>query len=114
MALTLVVVGDPSSGGGAGMTETEEQGFVQKLVPHPAVEHLADAVLLRLPRRDEVPGDLLPLRLCEHGVRGELGAMVADNELRKSVPHPVPWTVGCTMPRVAGSGRAISGVRRRG
>lgn len=31
-----------------------------------------------------------------------------------SVPHPVPWTVGCTMPRTAGSGRAISDARRRG
>jgi hypothetical protein len=30
------------------------------------------------------------------------------------VPHPVPWTVGCTMPRTAGSGRAISDERRRG
>ena len=29
------------------------------------------------------------------------------------VSHSVPWTTGCNMPRMAGSGRAIVGVRRR-
>ena len=32
------------------MAEAEEQGLVQELVPHPSVERLADAVLLRLSR----------------------------------------------------------------
>jgi hypothetical protein len=43
--------------------ETEEQGFVEKLVAHPAVEAFTKAVLHRLSRRDEVPGKI-PQLLC--------------------------------------------------
>ncbi len=40
------------------MIEVVEDRLIQKLVAHPAVECLTDAVLPRLARRDEVPGNL--------------------------------------------------------
>lgn len=40
------------------MVEPEEQGLVEQLIPFAAVERLADAVLLGLAGRDEVPEHL--------------------------------------------------------
>jgi hypothetical protein len=54
-----VVVADPIRNLGGGVIEAKEQGFVEKLVSHPAVETFAKAFLHRLARRDEVPGDLV-------------------------------------------------------
>ena len=76
--LAVVVVG-PDRNFGPGVIEAEEQGFVEKLIPHPAVEALAEAVLHRLSGRDEVPVDLVLLRPGQHGVAGELGAVVGDD-----------------------------------
>ena len=53
----MVVVGQPSSEVPTGRIEAEEQSLIEELVPRPGVEGLADAVLLRLTRGDEVPGD---------------------------------------------------------
>ena len=77
-ALAVVVVG-PVRDPGAGVIEAEEQGFVEKLVAHPAVEAFTKAVLHRFSRSDEVPGNPVVLRPGQHGVAGELGAVVRDD-----------------------------------
>jgi hypothetical protein len=82
MRALAVVVGGPSRNLGPGVIEVEEQGFVEKLVAHPAVEAFTEAVLHRLSRCDEVPGDLVVLRPAQHGVAGELGAVVRDDHAR--------------------------------
>src|SRR5215212_5917194 len=82
MRPALVIVGNPSRNSGSGVIEAEEQGLVQELVPHAPVEALADAVLHRLARCDEVPGDPVLARPAKHGIRGELGAMVGNNHRR--------------------------------
>ena len=74
-----IVVGDPVGDLGAGVVEIEEQGLVEQLVTHPAVEALNEAVLHRLSRRDEVPVDDRVLAPGQHGVAGELGAMVGHD-----------------------------------
>ena len=84
-ALAVVVVG-PSRNLGPGVIEAKEKGFVEKLVAHPAVEAFAEAVLHRLSRRNEVPGDLVVLRPGQHGVAGELGAVVRDDHARLAAP----------------------------
>ena len=61
------------------MVEREEQGLVQQLIPHLAIEALDVAVLHWLPRHDVVPLDLLILRPGEDGVRSEFGP-VAPSE----------------------------------
>jgi hypothetical protein len=43
------------------MIEAEEQAFIEKLVRHPAVEALTEAVLHGLARSDEVPGDAVTM-----------------------------------------------------
>ena len=55
----LVVIGDPTRDPGAGVVETKEQAFVEKLVAHSTIEALAEPVLHRLAGGDEVPGDLV-------------------------------------------------------
>ena len=75
-----VVVLGPRSDRRAGLIEGEEQGLVQQLVPHLAIETLDVAVLHGLPRHDVVPLDPLILRPGEDGVRGELGPVVADDQ----------------------------------
>jgi len=81
-----VVVLDPVADAGPRVIEAAEQRLVQKLVAHAAVEGLADAVLHRLARGDVVPGDPGLGAPGEDGVRGELGAVVADHEIRPAVP----------------------------
>src|SRR5918994_1835556 len=74
--------GVPGRDGLAGVVEAEEQRLVQELVSHAPVEALADAVLHRLARCDEVPSDLVLACPAEHGVGGELGAVVGDDHRR--------------------------------
>ncbi|SEL59420.1 hypothetical protein SAMN05444413_111105 [Roseivivax marinus] len=81
-----VVIGDPPGGGIASVVETDKQGFVEEFVAHSAIESFADPVLHRLSRRDEVPGHAGLLRPFEHVVRGELGAVVADDEPGRAAP----------------------------
>jgi hypothetical protein len=52
---------------------------VKALVAHPAVEALDEAILLRLAWSYVVPFDAALLLPAEDGVRGELGAVVADD-----------------------------------
>jgi hypothetical protein len=77
-ALAVVVV-SPSRDLGAGVIKAEKQGFVEQFVEHPTIEAFAEAVLHRLSRRDKVPRDLVFFRPGQHGVAGELGAVVGDD-----------------------------------
>src|SRR6204780_4393984 len=54
--------------------------------PHAPVETLAEAVLHRLSRRDEMPDEPVVLRPGEHGVRGELGPIVRDDHAWPAAP----------------------------
>ena len=78
----LVVVVDPVRDLRLGVVETEEQALVEKLVAHAAVEAFAKAVLHRLSRRDEMPGDLVVLDPCEHRARCEFRSVVGDDRSR--------------------------------
>lgn len=69
------------------MVEPEKQRLVQELVPHLGIEGFADAVLHRLARRDEVPGDANLFGPGQHRVRGELGAMIADDQAGAAAPR---------------------------
>src|SRR3954462_14114541 len=82
MRALAVVVAYPIRNPGASVIEAEEQGFVEKLVPHPAVEAFTEAVLHRLAPRNEMPVDLVLLRPGQHGIAGELGAVVGDDHAR--------------------------------
>ena len=47
----LIVIADPVRDRCPRMSEAEEEGFVKKLIPHPAIKTLAEAVLHGLARR---------------------------------------------------------------
>jgi transposase len=68
------------------LIEIEEQGLVEKLVAHAPVEALDKAILHRLAGGDEVPVDLAVPAPSQHGVAGELGAVVADDHARLAAP----------------------------
>ena len=74
-----IVVVDPVSDLGTGVVEIEKQGLVQQFIAHPAIEALDEAVLHWLSRCDEVPVDDCVLAPGEHGIAGELGAMVGHD-----------------------------------
>lgn len=80
------MVGNPGRDLGAGIVEIEEQGLVEQLVAHAAVEALDRAVLHRLAGRDEVPLDGRAAAPDGHGVRGELGSVVADDHVWLAMP----------------------------
>ena len=79
MRPVVIVVVAPCRNQMAGMAQGWEQVLVQALVPQTAVEAFHEAVLHRLARRDVVPFDLAVLLPFEHGVRRQLGAVVADH-----------------------------------
>ena len=66
-APTVVIIG-PIGDAGSGVIEAEEQGFIEKLISHPAVKTLAESILHGFARCDEVPGDVVFLRPGQHGV----------------------------------------------
>jgi hypothetical protein len=68
------------------VVEAEEQGLIQEFVPQAALEALADPVLHRPAWCDEVPGHLVLGYPGENCVRGELGAVVGDDQLWLSAP----------------------------
>jgi hypothetical protein len=76
-----VVVGDPGADEPASLIEIDEQALVEKLVAHAAVERLDEAVLHRPAWRDVVPIDAMILRPHQHGVGGELSAIVRHDHL---------------------------------
>ena len=67
----------------AGMGEVAEQGLVQKLVPHPAVEALDKSILRGLSGRDVVPFGLLLGAPLQDRVRGQFRPIVGND-------HPGP------------------------
>lgn len=62
----------------AGMSQAVEEVLAQKLVPHPAVKALHEAVLYGFSRRDVVPFDLAVSLPLQDRVRGQFRAIVAD------------------------------------
>lgn len=71
---------------GGALVEAEEQRLVQELVAHLRIEGLADPVLHRLARCDEVPGHAHLLARGQHRVRGELGPVVTDDQAGLAAP----------------------------
>ena len=67
----------PSGNSLAGMSQAREQRLVQQLVPHPAVEALGVAILLRLARGDVVPVDPGLARPRQHRIGRQFGARVS-------------------------------------
>ena len=63
----------------AGMSHAQEQRLVEQLVPHAAIEAFDVAVLHRPPGSDLMPLDADLSAPCEHGIAGQLGAIVADD-----------------------------------
>ena len=82
MRSPLFVVIDPSGDHGPSVGEPEEQALVQRLLAHSTVEAFAEPVLHRLAWGNEMPGDLIVLRPGKHRVRGELRAVVGDDQPR--------------------------------
>ena len=64
----------------ASMVDAEEQGFVQQLITHPAVEGFAVAILHGLAWGDVVPLHLHLLGPFQDRVRSELGAIARREE----------------------------------
>src|ERR1044072_3580530 len=64
------------------LVEIGEQVLVEALVSEPTVEALDKAILHRFAWRDVVPFDIAILLPRQDGVRGELGAVVADHHAR--------------------------------
>ena len=82
MGALLVIARAPTRQSVSGVSEIVEDRLIEQFVAHSAIERFADPVLHRLARRDEMPGDLALLRPGEHCVRGELGSMVGDDQVR--------------------------------
>jgi len=102
-----IVVVDPVGDLDAGVVEIEEQGLVEQFVTHPAIEAFSEAVLHRLARCDEMPVDGSVLTPDEHGIAGELGAVVG---------HDHSWLAALLDDRrqLAGNASARDGCVRNG
>src|SRR6202795_432761 len=87
MRSLLVVIVPPGLQHGTSVRQRFEQRLVQQLVAQAAVEALDEAVLLRLAGRDVVPADAGRIRPAQDRIRGQLGAVVADDRVRAS-PAP--------------------------
>ena len=80
----MVVVVSPTSQHLPGMRETVEH-FVQTFVAELSVEAFDEAILLRLSRRDIVPGDASFVRPFRDGARSQLSAVVRDDGFRPAI-----------------------------
>jgi len=81
-----IVVSHPVGNDAPGVVETEERRLVQQFVPHLGIEAFADHVLHRLGRRDEVPGQACLVAPGQLRVQGELGTVIADNQVGLASP----------------------------
>ena len=79
-----VVVDPPELERVPGCWQALEQVLVQAFVAQPADQALDQAVLHRLARRDIVPGNAALLLPGEDRMRGQLGAVVADDHQRQA------------------------------
>ena len=68
------------------MGQADEQGLVQQFVAHAAVEALHVAVLHRSARSDVMPLHADLPAPCQHGIAGELRAVVADDHTGLAAP----------------------------
>ena len=68
------------------MIKVVEKCLVQKPVPRPTVEGVADAILHWLARLDEMLGDVGFLSPGHHGVGGELRTLIGDNHTNGLFP----------------------------
>ncbi len=82
MRSVQVVVASPLFNDFAGVAIAAEQMLVEAFVPEAPVKALDEAVLHGLSWRDVVPFHTVVLRPFQHGVRGELGSVVADHRQR--------------------------------
>ena len=81
-----VVVLHPGGDLEVGMREAEEQRLVQQFIAHPTIEALDIAVLHRPARRDVMPLHADLAAPCQHGIGGQLCAIVADDHARLAAP----------------------------
>ena len=77
-----VIVLAPGFEHDARMGQRAEQRLVQELVAEPAIEALDERVLGRFARRYVVPADAALVGPVQHGVGGQLGAVVRDDRRR--------------------------------
>ena len=68
------------------MLEIVEDRLIEQFIAHAAIERLTNPVLHRLSRRDEMPRDAGALRPGEHGVGGEFGSVIGDDEVWFAAP----------------------------
>lgn len=84
----VVVVVAPARQHLAGMSEVVEDLFADAFIAQLAVEQLHEPVLLRLARRDVVPGDTGPVLPFQDRPAGQFRAVVGHDGLRPAVePH---------------------------
>ena len=69
----------------AGVGQAGEQRLIEQLVAHPSVEAFDEGVLGGLARRRVVPLDPALAAPFQHRVRGQLGAVIADDHARLAV-----------------------------
>src|SRR3977135_534523 len=100
MRAHLVVIDAPGLDDAPCLDERAEHVLVEALVAQLAVEALHEAVLHRLARRDVVPVDPALCRPAQHGVRGQLRAVVGHDHRRltpdrhQAIEHthdPLAW-----------------------
>ena len=77
-----VVVDPPCFDDFAGFGQASKQMLVEAFIAQPAVEGLDETILGGLTRCDVVPFDPVLLLPFEHGARGQLGAVIADDHAR--------------------------------
>jgi hypothetical protein len=71
---------------GLSSSKIVEDCLVEQFVAHAAVERLANPILCRLARSDEMPGDPAALSPGEHGVGCELGPVIGDDQVGLAAP----------------------------
>ncbi|SSP03799.1 Uncharacterised protein [Acinetobacter baumannii] len=86
----VVVVDAPAFDDGAGLGQGGEDLLVQALVAEPAVEAFDEAILLRLARRDVMPGHAGAVGPLEDRPAGHLRPVVADDHGRASASGDQP------------------------
>src|ERR1700722_19551821 len=86
MGALLIVCSGPSRQRRSVVIEIVADRLIEQFVTHAAVERLADPVLHRFYRGNEMSSDLTALSPDEHSVGGELGSMVGDDQIGLAAP----------------------------